>query len=861
MGDAEHRLLLRRPARAHTFGEARLNAGDTRRPGLDAALVPALLLLVARDLLLHDPLRALAWRFLHDPRLAAVPGWLAWVVPRPSPALDRDPLALLLGATAVGCALAYLTASLLRASSAAGMRIVALAAAALVVAPTAGFVAMGAATQRPYGQDGGVVQVPLALEKLLAGESPYGADYSDSILGKEARRSDFWTAYGANPILRHHAYLPGTHLLMLPAYLAMRGSGWFDARLVTLAAFVLAAALAAALVDGGPLRAAAAALVLLNPLVYWHQIFGANDVIVVALLLGAVWLARAERPVAAGALLGFACATKQLAWPFAPFLLAWFSGARTIPDLLRPAGLRRLAGPAASALAVFLAIVAPVAALDLRRFWGDVFVYNAGLPGGDNYPFGGTPGFGFANVLIYFGRVASLGDYVPLGWSYLLLIPLGVLLLRRQLREASLASVLTLGSAALLASLYVSRVVHPNYLVLPAILLPLGFLMGERRPADVVLVPLLLLATAVEFAEQAVFRTSWEDALSVRLPQHLTGLGALLAPRASPAVTQDPLGLIASATAAGLAVVYLLCGLLGTGRRGRLALLLVAVLTTAALPTWCLVRIGGVTGTPRAEDPWFAGASRLQAREAWSSSFRRDPPALLEPVSPRAPSTGDPRWLALVALGATAVLLLRLTAVDLAPATLAILVSPAAVIATVFGGGDVVLLALVLLATALAARGAPRGSAAAWLFGGLCFPRALLAAGVRGGAKRLLLATALFAAMLVAFVPDPAAPGVGLSNVLAYFGAGETCARLVSWGAALVVLGGLWLLRARLEGEPLQVAAASLLAGLFLLPGASPNDFVVPLGLLALAAAGGASLPEVQHPAARAARAFLDAHT
>ena len=37
-----------------------------RRPGLDGAIVPGLLLLVARDLLLHDPPRTLAWRLAHD---------------------------------------------------------------------------------------------------------------------------------------------------------------------------------------------------------------------------------------------------------------------------------------------------------------------------------------------------------------------------------------------------------------------------------------------------------------------------------------------------------------------------------------------------------------------------------------------------------------------------------------------------------------------------------------------------------------------------------------------------------------------------------------------------------------------------
>ena len=59
------------------------------------------------------------------------------------------------------------------------------------------------------------------------GESPYAADYSQTLLGRQARVSDFWSERGGNPILRHHAYLPGTHLIMLPAYLALRPAGLF----------------------------------------------------------------------------------------------------------------------------------------------------------------------------------------------------------------------------------------------------------------------------------------------------------------------------------------------------------------------------------------------------------------------------------------------------------------------------------------------------------------------------------------------------------------------------------------------------------------------------------------------------------
>ena len=130
-------------------------------------------------------------------------------MPRLSPEIDRDPFALVLGATAAGLALGYLVAAMLGAPARVRAAILGLAAFALVVAPTLGFIAMGAVTGRPYGQDGGVVQLPLAIDKILAGESPHGADYSATMLGRQSRVSDFWAERGGNPILRHHAYLGG----------------------------------------------------------------------------------------------------------------------------------------------------------------------------------------------------------------------------------------------------------------------------------------------------------------------------------------------------------------------------------------------------------------------------------------------------------------------------------------------------------------------------------------------------------------------------------------------------------------------------------------------------------------------------
>ena len=649
----------------------------------------------------------LAWRVLHDPRLALP----AWLMPGLPAGVDRDPIALALGSFAAALGVAYLAACLRGVRPAVRGALLAAGATVLVVVPTLAFAAMGAVTGRPYGQDGGVVQLPLAIDKLLAGESPYGADYSASILGRQARVSDFWSERGGNPILRHHAYLPGTHLLMLPFHLAGRAAGFFDPRIVTLLALGLAAILAARLVQGPERRLAAAAVVVLNPLVYWQQIFGANDVIIAALLLAVVALAESRRPFAAAAVLGLACATKQLAWPFAPFLLLHLAGASAWRDL---SGRRLWAAIGVSA-AVFAAVVLPVAALDFRAFWGDIVVYNVGLPGGDNYPLGGTPGFGFANLLIYFGAVGSLRDHVSFTRFYLLLVPIGLLLAREQLRERTAATALLAGGTALLLSLYFSRVVHPNYLILAATLVPLAALMRARVTVDVVVVPLLLLAVAVEVAQAGVMQAVWSDAVAARLPEQTGGVWRALAPRAGPELTEDPLGLLWSATAAGLAIVLLTAGVLRAGPRVRLALIGAATIAVVVVPTLVAMRVAEASGVSRLQDPWAAAWRSDEApgvaKEAWSTSFRRDPPATLEVGRAPLRGAGEPRWVTLAAIPVVVALVLVLAAPAAWPLALGIaLLAPPMAVGAVFGSGATVVLAALAAAGWCARRGSIVGA-------------------------------------------------------------------------------------------------------------------------------------------------------
>ncbi len=625
----------------------------------------------------------------------------------------------------------------------------------------------------------------------------------------------------------------------------------------------------------------------LNPLVYWHQIFGANDLVFVAMLLAAVLAARGSRPLAAGALVGLACATKQLAWPFAPFLLLSLSGARSFRDLLDAASWRRLLAPIAAAAAVFLLVVAPVAALDPRAFWGDIVVYNVGLPGGDNYPLGGTPGIGVANFLIYFGRVADLREYFPFSVFYLLLVPLGLLLVRAQLRDGHPEWALATGSTALVASIYFSRVVHPNYLIPAAVCLPLAVL-ARKRGADI--------AARAAAAAGARRRGGRRRAL----PRGV-GAGRGRRPRAGCVGSRGGARAArASGAHEGPARAPGERHRRGPGRRvpgarderpqppraprrsGAGVALVVLV------PVLFLAGLGTRTGVVRAQDPLVvqaaADASRLlrgqspytpppettpRGREAVSASFRLDPPAEWLPTAPLVPpgpavlaalarlvGVRDLRLVAVLALVGLAGVLAacfegrrRRAAVALA------LLSAPLALGTVLGAPAA--LSLVALVSAWAARERGAVTLAGALAGAavgldhrvlLVAPFVALPDGSRASLWRALAAAVAAYALLVAPValldlgsflgrataPSAAGPGLGLVNLLAYRGAEGAAAALGPVAMLAALAGVVWLLRR--PWPTLARAGIASLLGIVLAPAVSAEAVAAPILLLALAA-------------------------
>jgi hypothetical protein len=318
-----------------------------------------------------------------------------------------------------------------------------------------------------------------------------------------------------------------------------------------------------------------------------------------------------------------------------------------------------------------------------------------------------------------------------------------------------------------------------------------------------------------------------------------------------------------------------------------------AAALVVGLPLLVLVGISDRTGTVRAQHPAVvqsrADAGRILAgrspytpppetsprgREAFSGSFRLDPPAEIRPSAPLLPPGPSvlaglvrplgvrdlrlPAFLALVVLGG--VLAARTDGRRRRTAlALALLASPIA-IGTVLGAPFALSLTA-LVAAWPTGRGRP-GLASGLLAGAamaldhraaLAVPFLLLASGNRRSVARGV-AAALAAYLLVVgpvALLDPAAfsarlgertasgPGLGLFNLLAYRGMESSAGAYALAALEPLVLAALVLWLLKRPWPPLALGGIASLAGIVVAPAVSPEAVAVPLLLLGLAAMEG----------------------
>lgn len=400
-----------------------------------------------------------------------------------------DPIMLLLGALTLGFVLLYAVADL-AAPARHWMRVKWLLLACIVatalVLPAGKLILLRDANgPASYTHDGGVIQTEATIRFLLDGRNPYIEDYLDTPMAE-------WGLNEYRTALYHYPYLPWTFLFSAPFYLLGEALGFYDQRLVYLLLWLPTLALVPLLIDGegrsrARRRAAAVALLALNPVMALDVTFGQNDVfvlswIVLALVCWQQW--QRARPDRSWLLLlstlcfGLACASKPTAWFFAPFygLLLLNSGSAyelrgSWRLLVRAVPL--VARVALPALLVFGVIVLPYLAWSPWHFYDDVWRWSSGQ-GETGYQIWG---WGASNFVLALGLVADRFGQWPF-WLLEIVIagPLLLWFLRRQQQENTLSHACWHYGIFLLAFFYASRFLNENYLGYILAFLSLGAL-------------------------------------------------------------------------------------------------------------------------------------------------------------------------------------------------------------------------------------------------------------------------------------------------------------------------------------------------------------------------------------------------
>ncbi len=340
---------------------------------------------------------------------------------------------------------------------------------ALVIAPTLLEIFLRRATA-PYEHiHDGALQTEAALQFLLAGKIPFGQNYAETVMGKWQH---FVIDPAINPSLHHYLYLPLTFLSALPFYFFTQVTfGWFDIRLISLAAFAALWLILPALTARSENKLGLLIAFGLNPLFVPFFIEGRNDVVILFWLAAMLLALQKKRVALAAFFFALACATKATAWLAAPFFLAqlWQADRANNSRPISRMTLRALLILAAT----FAAILFPFLAWDFRAVLDDTLALGANT----NYIWG----YGISMLMLALGIVPDRLSAFPFSILQLTFgLPTIFLLWRYQARDYSPRALA--GAAAIFAFVFFffSRHFADSYLGYVLALALIGYFMdGE----------------------------------------------------------------------------------------------------------------------------------------------------------------------------------------------------------------------------------------------------------------------------------------------------------------------------------------------------------------------------------------------
>ncbi len=335
----------------------------------------------------------------------------------------------------------------------------------VVVLPTISWMMMRQANN-PWQHivDGGL-QTEESIKYLLQRKNPYTEDYLGTPLAEWSHPIE---GTKENPALYHNAYLPFVFLFSTPFYLVIKHiTGWYDQRVVYLVLFICSLWLLMKHA-AQPTRKLSLLIVFgLNFLAIPHVVMGGNDSFVWFWLIMSTYLLQKDRITLSAVSLGLACASKQTAWLFVPFFLAylWIKA----PSPKKWGSLREVY----PLFVVPLLVVLPFLLWDAAAFVEDTVFYLSGLAT-SSFP---IRGFGFGGLLLNLGLIRDRTTGFPfVVFQAAFCLPLLVILLRRQLSDNTVKRCWLGYGLLLLTFTYFSRFFHDNYLGIIVNALALGYL-------------------------------------------------------------------------------------------------------------------------------------------------------------------------------------------------------------------------------------------------------------------------------------------------------------------------------------------------------------------------------------------------
>lgn len=307
-----------------------------------------------------------------------------------------------------------------------------------------------------------IIDWPLQIEAgsrlVLHGQSPYGVDYSFSEMQAWSEDANF----PENPALRHAIHLPVNFLLSaiaLPVWEAL--VGWYDARVLLIAAYLVVVLIGPYLASGWEEGHALQISLALNPILVESFVMGLSDYLLLAMIVTFLALRMRKQHRAAAAVLGLAIATRQFSWFLVPVYLAseWF--------ILANHHWQERLGLLARRLwplpLVALGITAPFFLANPRGFYEDVIAFGSGNIA-DAYPIGGPHTYGLSVLVLGAGLVDRQVSYFPFGPIQLLTtVPLLVAAIWLQKRDNTTRRMLLSYFLMLSIFLFTGRFMHTNY--------------------------------------------------------------------------------------------------------------------------------------------------------------------------------------------------------------------------------------------------------------------------------------------------------------------------------------------------------------------------------------------------------------